>query len=276
MAFTGASILILIAGMIAGYLLGSVNFAIIITRLCGKGDIRKYGSGNAGMTNVLRTVGKGAAALTLLGDFCKGILSVLFVRLLLMLFVGGDHIVCDYLVAFSALLGHVFPLYYGFKGGKGILVSAGCLLILSPWSLLLCLIVFLILAASTRYISLGSLGAAVMAPLGNLLVSYLKYGRISWLEVVLMLPISLLIIYLHHQNISRLIQDLFRNHMDPDFHPDVDWRDVILRDYTWNQQYFLSASGGGEVARYYICLLYTSFVIILDIELIIERNGNCH
>lgn len=205
MAFTGTSILILAIGMVAGYLLGSVNFAIIITRLFGKGDIRKYGSGNAGMTNVLRTVGKGAAGLTLLGDFSKGILSVLLVRLLLLLFVGGDNIVCDYLVAFSALLGHVFPLYYGFKGGKGILVSAGCLLILNPWALLLCLTVFLILAALTRYVSLGSLGAAVTAPLGNLLVSYWKYGHISWIQVILMLPISLLIIYLHRQNIVRLI-----------------------------------------------------------------------
>ena len=83
------TILILLAGAAAGYLLGSVNFAIIITRLSGKGDIRDYGSGNAGMTNVLRTVGKGAAALTLLGDFSKGILSVIFVRLLLLLYEIG-------------------------------------------------------------------------------------------------------------------------------------------------------------------------------------------
>lgn len=200
------SILILIVGMAAGYLLGSVNFAIIITRLFQKGDIRQYGSGNAGMTNVLRTVGKTAAVLTLLGDFSKGILSVLFVRLLLFLFLPAEaSVFYDYFVAYAALLGHVFPLYYGFKGGKGILVSAGALLILSPWSLLCCLVVFLLFAATTRYISLGSIATGIAYPLANILTTYLQYGKVHWMEVFLAIPIGLFIIFLHRANIKRLL-----------------------------------------------------------------------
>lgn len=206
MTLTAPMVLILIGGMIIGYLLGSVNFAIIITRLFGKGDIRKYGSGNAGMTNVLRTVGKTAAALTLIGDFCKGIVSVLIVRLLCWLIIGTDcPIAMEYIVAFAALLGHLFPLYYGFKGGKGILVSAGAMLILNPWSLLICLVGFLIITVFTKYVSVGSLVAAVLYPLSNILTTWLRYGAVSWIEVVLALPISLLIIYMHRANIERLL-----------------------------------------------------------------------
>lgn len=207
MTWTTTGILVLVAGMVIGYLLGSINFAIIITRLFGKGDIRKYGSGNAGMTNVLRTVGKGAAGLTLLGDLSKGLLAILAVRLLVFLFpeaVGG--MMFDYLVAFAALLGHVFPVFYGFRGGKGILVSAGAMAVLSPWSLLICLTAFLIVTSLTRYVSAGSLTAAVSYPLANMLVTFLQYGQIVWLEVLLAVPVSLLIIYLHRANIGRLFQ----------------------------------------------------------------------
>ena len=205
------TILILLAGAAAGYLLGSVNFAIIITRLSGKGDIRDYGSGNAGMTNVLRTVGKGAAALTLLGDFSKGILSVIFVRLLLLLYAWASGtpvsstVLADYIVAYAALLGHVFPLFYHFKGGKGILVSAGCMLILGPWSLVICLAAFLLLAVTTQYISVGSIAAGVAYPIANGLVTWAQTGQIGWLEVCLALPIAALVIFLHRANIRRLL-----------------------------------------------------------------------
>lgn len=206
MEWTLPVILCLILGAVIGYLLGSINWAIIITRLFGKGDIRKYGSGNAGMTNVLRTVGKTAAVLTLLGDFCKGILSVLIIRLLLHVFAGVDgFVLADYIVAFSALLGHLFPVYYGFKGGKGILVSAGAMLILSPWSLLICLTAFLILACTTRYISVGSIAAGIVFPFANALVSFLQSGAIGWDKVLYALPISILVIFMHRQNIQRLI-----------------------------------------------------------------------
>ncbi len=119
------TILCLLAMVVLSYLFGSVNFAIIVTKLFAKKDIRDFGSGNAGMTNVLRTLGKGPAALTFLGDFAKGALSVLITRLVFtVLLKQPDNFVVEYAAAFSALLGHIFPLYYGFKGGKGIAVSA--------------------------------------------------------------------------------------------------------------------------------------------------------
>ena len=192
--------------MLAGYLLGSINFAIIITRLFGKGDIRDYGSGNAGMTNVLRTVGKGAAALTLLGDFSKGIVAVILARIVFHLCFGAENIVLlDYLVAYSALLGHTFPVFYGFKGGKGILVSDGAMFILAPWTLLICLSGFLIVTAITKYVSAGSIIAALLFPAGNILTTYLRFGHVDWLSVLLAVPIMLFVIYLHHANIGRLI-----------------------------------------------------------------------
>lgn len=206
MDFNTTSILVLAASIVIAYLLGSVNFAIIVTRLFKKGDIRDYGSGNAGMTNVLRTVGKSAAALTLLGDFSKGILSVLIMRLL-MFFICGvtDTALLDYLVALAALLGHLFPVFYGFKGGKGILVSAGAMLILSPWSLLLCLAAFLLFACLTRYISAGSIAAGITYPFGVMLVTFLTTGSIRWAEVGLAALIGLVVILMHHANIKRLI-----------------------------------------------------------------------
>ena len=209
MDWTITSTLILAVGIIVAYLLGSINFAIIVTRLFKKGDIRDYGSGNAGMTNVLRTVGKTAALLTLIGDFSKGILSVLFVRLLILLFhIPTDIsalVIFDYLVAFAALIGHLFPVFYGFKGGKGILVSAGAMLILSPWALLCCFVVFMLFAATTRYISLGSIAAGVTYPIANLFLTWMQYGAVHWLEVILSALIGALVIFMHRANIKRLL-----------------------------------------------------------------------
>ena len=196
MTWNTTSVLVLIGSILIAYLLGSVNFAIIVTKLFKKGDIRDYGSGNAGMTNVLRTVGKGAAALTLLGDFLKGILAVLIMRLLMFLLCG---------VTDTALIGHLFPVFYGFKGGKGILVSAGAMLILSPWSLLLCLAAFLLFASLTRYISAGSIAAGATYPFGVMLVTCLTAGSIHWAEVALAAVIGLSVILMHHANIKRLI-----------------------------------------------------------------------
>ena len=206
MTWNTTSVLVLIGSILIAYLLGSVNFAIIVTKLFKKGDIRDYGSGNAGMTNVLRTVGKGAAALTLLGDFLKGILAVLIMRLLMFLLCGvTDTALLDYFAALAALIGHLFPVFYGFKGGKGILVSAGAMLILSPWSLLLCLAAFLLFACLTRYISAGSLAAGATYPFGVMLVTYLTAGSIHWAEVALAAVIGLSVILMHHANIKRLI-----------------------------------------------------------------------
>ncbi|MEG1996552.1 MAG: glycerol-3-phosphate 1-O-acyltransferase PlsY [Oscillospiraceae bacterium] len=191
---------------VVAYLIGSINFAIIITKLVKHQDIRKLGSGNAGATNVLRTVGKLPALFTLLGDFSKGIISVVIARLVFMLFCGvTGFYIGDYIVAFAALLGHVFPIYYGFKGGKGILVSAGAVFILSPLALAIDLSMFIIVTAITKYVSLGSITAAVLLPLAILAASAI-YGGIVLGEVLMAVPIGALILYMHRKNVVRLIK----------------------------------------------------------------------
>lgn len=109
----------------AAYLLGSLSFSIIVTRLLYHKDIRTFGSGNAGMTNVLRTFGKGAAALTIVGDIGKGILAVLLAKWAFGAFTAADPIYGAYIAAFCAVLGHVYPVYFGFKGGKAVSVATG-------------------------------------------------------------------------------------------------------------------------------------------------------
>ncbi|MEG0693651.1 MAG: glycerol-3-phosphate 1-O-acyltransferase PlsY [Oscillospiraceae bacterium] len=205
MEWTLSVVICLVASILIGYLLGSLNFAIIITKLFAHDDIRKHGSGNAGLTNVLRTLGKGPASLTLLGDFSKGIVSVLIARLLFWLLTGSsDVILGDYFAVYGALLGHVFPLYYGFKGGKGILVSFGALMILSPIAALICFSGFLLCVIFTRYVSLGSVVAGAIFPFSIILMNYLNSGSITY-EVFLTLPITGLIIYMHRTNIIRLL-----------------------------------------------------------------------
>ncbi len=205
MDWTLSTFICLAASMVIGYFLGSLNFAIIITKLFAHDDIRKHGSGNAGLTNVLRTLGKGPAALTLLGDFSKGIMSVLIARLIFSLFTGLNVVVIgDYFAVYGALLGHVFPLYYGFKGGKGILVSFGALIILSPIAALICFTGFLICVIVTKYVSLGSVVAGTLFPFTIMLMNYINFGTITY-EVFFTLPIAALIIYMHRANIKRLL-----------------------------------------------------------------------
>jgi glycerol-3-phosphate acyltransferase PlsY len=141
-----------------GYLLGSVSFAVLLVRLVSGKDIRAEGSGNAGATNVLRSHGKGLAAVVALLDIGKGAAAVLLVRL-----VTGDP---RYAAAagFAAILGHVFPLYYGFRGGKGVATAVGAFLVLAPAALLTCLGIFAAVVAATRYVSLGSVISMVLLP----------------------------------------------------------------------------------------------------------------
>ena len=118
-----------LAGVIA-YLLGSISFAIIVSRIYAHDDVRKYGSKNAGMTNILRTYGKMPAFFTLLGDFLKGVLAVVIGRWIFSIF-GVTEFDAGYLAGFFALLGHLYPIYFGFKGGKGVLTSLGIILVVN-------------------------------------------------------------------------------------------------------------------------------------------------
>jgi glycerol-3-phosphate acyltransferase PlsY len=141
-----------------GYLLGSVSFAVLLVRLATGKDIRAEGSGNAGATNVLRSQGRGLAALVALLDIGKGAAAVLLVRV-----VTADP---RYAAAagFAAILGHVFPILHGFRGGKGVATAVGAFLVLAPAALLTCLAIFVTLVAVTRYVSLGSVVSMVLLP----------------------------------------------------------------------------------------------------------------
>jgi glycerol-3-phosphate acyltransferase PlsY len=144
--------------VIAAYLLGSISFAVLVVRAKTGRDIRSEGSGNAGATNVLRSYGKKPALLVAFADVAKGAAAVFLMRL-----VTADPRWAA-AAGFAAILGHVFPVFYGFRGGKGVATAVGVFLALSPLALLVCLAVFLAIVAATRYVSLGSVVALALLP----------------------------------------------------------------------------------------------------------------
>ena len=199
-------VLALVLSGVVAYLIGSVNFAIIVTRIFAHEDIRKYGSGNAGMTNVLRTLGKGPAALVTSGDFCKGVLAVLISYLLLRT-VGGTEppFYTNYVVAVMVLLGHCFPVFYGFRGGKGILVSAGVILVLNPLILLALLAIFLVVVIASRIVSLASITVAVAYPILTLIFGLVGQDPYLLWDVLVALCVGGAVVWMHRANIRRLI-----------------------------------------------------------------------
>jgi glycerol-3-phosphate acyltransferase PlsY len=180
----------LIAALVFGYLLGSIPFGLLITRAAGLGDVRKIGSGNIGATNVLRTGNRGLAALTLLLDALKGTAAVLIAG-----WWGLDYAIAAGLGAF---LGHLFPVWLGFKGGKGVATYLGVLIGLAWQGALVFAAVWLAIAFATRYSSLAALVAAVVVPIALYL---LGYGQAA----VLFTLLSLIVITKHRANISRLM-----------------------------------------------------------------------
>jgi acyl phosphate:glycerol-3-phosphate acyltransferase len=144
--------------VVVAYLLGSISFAVLIVRLTTGTDIRAEGSGNAGATNVLRSYGRKLAILVALLDVGKGAAAVLLMRL-----VTADPL-WGAAAGLAAVLGHVFPVFYGFRGGKGVATAVGAFLVLAPLALLSCLAVFFIVVALTRYVSLGSVISMVLLP----------------------------------------------------------------------------------------------------------------
>src|SRR5690606_8754743 len=196
------SILITIGMMIGAYLLGSVSFAVVVSRAMGLADPRSFGSRNPGATNVLRTGNKTAAALTLLGDAAKGWVAVLLAIYVSQRFGIGSLMVAGCAVA--VFLGHVFPVSLGFKGGKGVATALGVLAALNPWLALATAGTWLILAYVTRYSSLSSILAAVFAPL-----YYLLGGNVAWTLdksfALAIVVISVVLVFRHQANISRLM-----------------------------------------------------------------------
>lgn len=180
--------------VIGAYLVGSIPFGLVIARISKGIDIRQVGSGNIGATNVLRSVGKGAAALTLLFDVGKGFLPVVIA------FRWGSSEEWAAAVGLAAFLGHLYPLYLGFQGGKGVATSFGVLVGLLPQVALCLMGLWLLVAFLTRYASLAALAAAFAAPL---VTAVLGGGRAFLLLTVVL---ALLVVFKHHGNIA----DLFR------------------------------------------------------------------
>lgn len=179
--------------VLVGYLVGSINSSIIVGRIIKNIDIRTMGSGNAGATNVLRTLGKGPAALVLLGDVLKGIIAVLLGRLI----TGNDT--GAIIGGFFAVIGHNWPLYFNFKGGKGILTSAAVIFMLTPKIALAVVIFAVLVIALTRYVSLGSLLGAVLYT-----VMIIVLDNKNPMLIVFSILLSGLAIYRHKGNIKRL------------------------------------------------------------------------
>lgn len=175
------------------YLLGSLPFGLVLTRAAGLGDIRTIGSGNIGATNVLRTGNKKLAALTLLLDGAKGAAAVLIARA-----VAGDD--AALLAGMFSVIGHIFPVWLKFRGGKGVATTLGMMLALAPYTGLAACALWLIMAFTLRYSSLSALAAMLSTPVS----AYIIYGNVR-LSCVFML-VTALVFYTHRGNISRLMK----------------------------------------------------------------------
>lgn len=182
--------------VVFGYLLGSVPFGILVTRLFDRNvNLREAGSGNIGATNVARTAGRAAGVLTLALDTGKGVVPMVLTYML----IGEDYLWLS-LVGGAVFLGHVFPVYLRFKGGKGVATALGVILSLSTVTSFLLIVLFVLVVYFTRYVSLGSLCAAVALPILMALL-----GPPSRYCVTLSLLIAFLVIYNHRENIHRLL-----------------------------------------------------------------------
>ena len=190
----------LLALPIVAYLLGSIPFGLLLTRAFGRGDVRKVGSGNIGATNVARAAGMLAGVSTLLLDLAKGAAAVLLAERL-----SNDNATWMMIAAIAALVGHCFPVWLKFKGGKGVATAAGIFLVLSPLACLAAVILFLLVVIFWRYVSLGSVSAATAMPL---LIYSLWAPRHAPPPAVTVgaMAAALLIIYKHRGNLQRLLE----------------------------------------------------------------------
>jgi glycerol-3-phosphate acyltransferase PlsY len=179
--------------VVAAYLIGSLSFAVIVSKLMRLPDPRSFGSGNPGATNVLRTGRKSAAALTLLGDALKGWVAVAGAQAL-----GADETTV-LLVALAVFIGHLFPIFFRFQGGKGVATALGVLVGLNPWLGLACLATWLAMAKLFRISSLSALVTAVLAPVYTFFL--MGWGKTA----VAVLALALLLVYRHKSNLIKLV-----------------------------------------------------------------------
>ena len=195
---------------IIAYCIGSVNFSVIFSKKFAGFDVREKGSGNAGTTNMLRSVGKKAAAITLICDILKGVVAI-GIAILLGNIPDMNKELLVQIAGVAVILGHTFPVFFGFKGGKGVATSLGVLL-LSNWQIgLICLVFALVLMILTRMVSVGSCGAAVLFPVLTLIMadnkcytilSEEKSGTVYFIYSVIL---AIIVLFNHRENIKRLL-----------------------------------------------------------------------
>lgn len=196
---------LMLACIVIPYLLGSMNFGIIISKIKYGDDIRKHGSGNGGTTNMLRTYGKGMAALTLVCDMLKCVVSVTLGCALMGLMFGG------YLAGLFCILGHMFPIYYRFKGGKGVACLAAMILMLNPVVFAILFVMFVIIVAFSKYVSLGSVMCALIYPvllnrMDLILADYLAANDLfTGTDTLIAVLVAVLVVFMHRENIKRLL-----------------------------------------------------------------------
>ena len=194
---------------IIAYLIGSVNFLVIISKKVAGFDVREKGSGNAGTTNMLRAVGKKAAAVTLICDVLKGVIAIGIAIILGNIVKDINRELLIQVAGIAVVLGHTFPVFFGFKGGKGVATSLGILL-LSNWQIgLICLVFGIVLIVLTRMVSLGSCAAAVLFPVLTLFINehytVLTDGKSGSTYFIYSVILAVIVLYNHRSNIKRIL-----------------------------------------------------------------------
>ena len=191
------TIYILVA--IIAYFIGSISFSVIFSRKFAGFDVRDKGSKNAGSTNVLRTVGKKAAILTLICDILKGVIAIVVAIIAGKIWTSLNVEILKYLAGFFAILGHTFPIFFEFRGGKGVATALGVLITLN-WKIgLICLIFAVIIIAFTRMVSVGSILSAVLYPILTIFM-----GDTNFVATIISILIALLVIFNHRENLKRI------------------------------------------------------------------------
>ncbi len=187
---------------IIAYCLGSISFSVLISKKMAGFDVREKGSKNAGSTNVLRTVGKKAAIITLICDILKGVVAVLIAVLLGNLVEGTDKALLAQIAGLCAVIGHTFPVFFKFKGGKGVATALGVLFVVNWQIALICLVFALLLMVITKMVSVGSLAAALLFPVLTIFIHDYYITEGSYLVFGILM--AALVIYNHRSNIKRL------------------------------------------------------------------------
>lgn len=195
---------------IIAYAIGSINFSVIFSKKFAGFDVREKGSGNAGTTNMLRTVGKKAAAITLLCDILKGVISIFISIFIGNIVEGSDKELLVQIAGIAVVIGHTFPIFFKFKGGKGVATSLG-VLITTNWQIgLICLTFAIVLMALTRMVSLGSVAAAVLYPVLTLFINQnytvLAEGNDGRKYFIYSVILAIIVLFNHRSNIKRILE----------------------------------------------------------------------